>query len=106
MVPEVTTEEWEYVHRLFTILAKKWAVGVLITLFPGNLRFAEMQREIRCPNTKTLTMTLKTLEEEGLINREILHTRPPGVRYGLTESGRSLANLLYPLWKWVSDTRE
>ncbi|QKW09788.1 helix-turn-helix transcriptional regulator [Streptomyces sp. NA04227] len=95
--------EWAYVHKLFAVLAKKWSVSILLTLFPGQLRFSEIQKEMQCTNTKTLTLTLKLLEEEGLIGREVLDTRPPGVQYGLTESGRSLAEQLYPLWKWIND---
>ncbi|SNR63399.1 transcriptional regulator, HxlR family [Haloechinothrix alba] len=95
--------EWDHVHALFTLLSKKWATGVLINLFPGPLRFTEVQREMSCTNSKTLTNTLKILEEEGLVRREIVDGRPPGVRYDLTASGRSLAERIYPLWKWSSD---
>lgn len=106
LASEANTSEWDYVNALFTMLSKKWAVSVLVTLFPGRLRFTEIQRELQCTNAKTLTMTLKLLEEQGLIYREVFDGRPPGVRYGLTEPGRSLTELIYPLWKWASDRYE
>ncbi|MCP2235647.1 transcriptional regulator, HxlR family [Prauserella halophila] len=95
--------EWDPVHTLFRTLSKKWAASVLLSLFPRPLRFAEIQREMDCTNPKTLTNTLKLLEEEGLVHREVVAGRPPGVRYDLTASGRVLTERIYPLWKWASD---
>ncbi|MDT0329872.1 winged helix-turn-helix transcriptional regulator [Nocardiopsis lambiniae] len=96
-------EEWRSLHGLLTLMSKKWAVAVLLTLRPGPMRFGRLQREIGCGHVKTMAMTLRSLENAGLIDRRVVDTRPPGVRYEITSLGRSLIDSLDPVRKWSVD---
>jgi len=69
---------------------------------PDPIAIPELQRELRGISPKTLSKTLRELEKYGLVSREVLNTKPPRVRYYLSESGWELRSLLIPLLKWVS----
>lgn len=95
--------EWRGLHDLLSLISKKWAVAVLLTLRPRPLRYAQLQRALGCGNVKTMTVTLKSLEDAELIARVVVDTRPPGVRYEITPLGRSLIASLDPVRKWSVD---
>ena len=54
---------------------------------------------------KTLSQTLKELERDGLIHREMYPELPPKVEYSLTERGRSLVGVLDRLCTWGEENR-
>lgn len=95
--------EWRELHDLLTLMSKKWAVAVLLTLRPRPLRFSQLQREIGCSHVKTMATTLRSLEHADLIAREVVDARPPGVLYAITPLGRSLIGSLDPVRKWSVD---
>ncbi|MDF2468156.1 putative HTH-type transcriptional regulator YtcD [Rhodococcus erythropolis] len=95
--------EWRGLHELLSLMSKKWAVAVLLTLRPRPLRFAQLQREIGCGNVKTMTVTLRSLEEAGLVDRQVIDSRPPGVLYKMTGLGHTLIGSLDPVRKWSVD---
>lgn len=68
-------------------------------LFTGPKRFNELLRESGI-NSKTLSATLRFLEENGIVKREILSTRPISVEYSLTSSGLELKPALEALGAW------
>jgi DNA-binding HxlR family transcriptional regulator len=68
-------------------------------LFTGPKRFNELLR-ISGINSKTLSVTLKFLERQGIVNREILSTRPFTVQYSLTSSGLELQPALEAIGDW------
>jgi len=68
-------------------------------LFTGPKRFNELLRESGI-NSKTLSGTLKFLEQMGVVNREILNTRPFTVQYSLSPSGLELKPVLEELGNW------
>jgi len=70
-------------------------------LFAGPKRFNELLR-VSGINSKTLSATLKFLEERGLVRREVLSTRPFTVEYSLTPSGQELKPVLEGLGNWGS----
>jgi len=67
----------------------------------GSAGFNELKRELCNVSSKTLSVTLKELEGGELIERRVLDTNPPTVRYYLTVSGWELRELLIPLLTWV-----
>jgi len=90
-------------YGLIDVIAKKWSLLIIAVLGnEGAKGFNELQRELKGISPKTLSKTLKELEEYGLIKREVINTKPPRVRYSLSESGWELRSLLIPLLKWVS----
>lgn len=96
-------EEWRTLHELLSLMSKKWAVAVLLTLRPRPMRFGRLQREIGCGHVKTMALTLRSLENAGLVDRRVVDTRPPGVMYEITPLGRSLIDSLDPVRKWSVD---
>ena len=70
-------------------------------LFTGPKGFNELWRASGI-NSKTLSLTLKFLEKQGIVNREILSTRPFTVQYSLTPSGLELKPALEAFGNWGS----
>jgi len=70
-------------------------------LFRGPKGFNELWRESGI-NSKTLSLTLKFLEQQGIVKREILSTRPFAVQYSLTPSGLELKPALEAFGNWGS----
>ena len=85
----------------------KWSMLVLFK-FENNdcQRFKELQRNIPDISQKMLTATLKMLEGDGLIHREVFPEIPPRVEYSLTEKGKSLLPLIDNLLSWASENME
>jgi DNA-binding HxlR family transcriptional regulator len=72
---------------------------VVRRLFTGPKGFNELQRASGI-NSKTLSATLKFLEQNGIIRREVISTAPFGVRYSLRASGLELKPALEGLGNW------
>jgi DNA-binding HxlR family transcriptional regulator len=68
--------------------------------FKGRLRFSEIGQGIGDISQKMLTVTLRSLEADGLISREIFPEIPPRVEYELTSLGKSLVPHIASLTSW------
>lgn len=80
----------------------KWSILVLMILGERDkLRFNQLQKEIGDVSQKMLTVTLRTLEADGLVKRTIFAEVPPRVEYEITELGRSLVPLIDSLSDWA-----
>lgn len=82
------------------VLQSKWAVGVLLALGEGSRRYHELLAELDPISEKVLTQTLRTMERDGLIAREVHPEVPPRVEYALTPLGASLATPMKSLGGW------
>ena len=71
----------------------------------GVVRFNEMKKYIGTISYKTLSLTLKELEADGLIHREEYPQIPPKVEYSLTERGKSLIPILDSMCEWGDKNR-
>ena len=95
------------VRNVLSRVGDKWSMLILFTLESHpTIRFKELQRNIPDISQKILTATLKTLEADGLIKREVLPEVPPRVEYSLTAKGLSLLPLIDNLLTWASDNME
>lgn len=95
------------VRNVLSRVGDKWSMLVLFTLeADNNQRFKELQRNIPDISQKMLTTTLKMLECDGLIHREVFPEIPPRVEYSLTEKGQSLLPLINNLLSWASANME
>ena len=75
-------------------LGDKWSMLVLITLnVNGTMRFSDIQKTISDISQRMLTVTLRTLEADGLVSRTVYAEVPPRVEYQLTETGKTLIPL-------------
>lgn len=83
------------------ILGAKWAFLVLNALLQGPQRFNELKRRVSVIKTQSLTDTLRHLEQNGLVRREVVPTVPVTVQYSLTEKGSDFQTALKEMEKWV-----
>jgi DNA-binding HxlR family transcriptional regulator len=88
------------ISGLLQRIGDKWSVLVVGTLGSGSKRFNELRREIPTVSQRMLTLTLRNLERDGLVNRTVTPTIPPRVDYELTELGRSLQKPIDGLVQW------
>ena len=85
----------------------KWSILVVELLsHKGRLRFSEIGQHIGDISQKMLTVTLRSLESDGLILREIFPEIPPRVEYELTDLGRSLVPHIVSLTSWGQEHLE
>lgn len=95
------------IRNVLSRVGDKWSMLVLFTLESNdNQRFKELQRNIPDISQKMLTSTLKMLEADGLIRREVFPEVPPRVEYSLTKKGKSLLPLIDNLLSWASENME
>jgi DNA-binding HxlR family transcriptional regulator len=82
-------------------LGDKWSTLILVTLSHGPQRFNALARAVPDISRRMLTETLRHLERDGLIWREVTPSTPPSVAYGLTPLGTSLMPPLRELIAWA-----
>lgn len=83
------------------LLSDKWRIAILHLLTNGTLRHNELQRAIEHVSPKMLTQTLRRMERDGLIERQVHHFIPPHVEYQLAPMGKSVIPLLRNLCHWA-----
>jgi DNA-binding HxlR family transcriptional regulator len=74
---------------------------VLVALADGSQRYSELSRQIAGVSQKMLTQTLRILERDGLITRELTVSVPVRVDYALTPLGASLLTILAAIKDWA-----
>ena len=90
------------VRDVLSRLGDKWSMLVLITLSAnGTMRFSDIHKTIADVSQRMLTVTLRTLESDGLIERKVYAEVPPRVEYCLTERGLSLIPHIKGLVDWA-----
>lgn len=92
------------VRDVLSRLGDKWSVLVLTSLrVNGKLRFSDIQRTIGDISQRMLTVTLRSMEADGIISRKVYAEVPPRVEYELTQLGVSLLPHLQTLVQWAED---
>ena len=95
------------VRNVLNRIGDKWSILVILLLGDLNvLRFNELHRNIGTISQKMLTVTLKTLEADGLVTRTIYPQVPPKVEYELTQRGRSLLPIIQDLVSWANENMD
>ena len=90
------------VRDVLSRLGDKWSMLVLITLSAnGTMRFSDIHKTIADVSQRMLTVTLRTLESDGLIERKVYAEVPPRVEYCLTERGLILIPHIQCLVDWA-----
>ena len=104
-ISEAKFSDTGYSYTL-SLIAGKYKPIVLYCLMEYEpVRFNEMRRYVGSAADKTLSQTLKELERDGLIHREMYPEIPPKVEYSLTERGHSLVRVLDQLCTWGEENR-
>jgi DNA-binding HxlR family transcriptional regulator len=83
----------------------KWAIGILIEATRGPVRFTELERAVNGISRRMLTLTLRNLERDGLLERTVYPTVPPKVEYEATPRARELYEYLMGLTGWAERHR-
>ncbi len=90
-------------RQLLERISNKWVVLVLTELGEGPARYSEIARVVAGVSQKMLTQTLRNLERDGLVHRDVEATVPVTVTYSLTELGSSLLKVMGQLKLWAED---
>jgi DNA-binding HxlR family transcriptional regulator len=88
------------VMAAISIIGTEWRLAIVHRLLDGPQRFSELLRSNARLNAKTLSATLKYLENSGVVQRTVVSTRPFSVVYSLTEMGLGLAPATRELRAW------
>lgn len=91
------------VETTLSLIGDKWKVLILRDLSAGTLRFGELRRTVGDVSQKVLTASLRQMEADGLVHREVFAEVPPRVEYSLTELGESLRPVLGAIEAWGAD---
>jgi DNA-binding HxlR family transcriptional regulator len=82
------------VCRTSEIVCAKWTLLLVRDLAEGRSRFCELERSLTGISPRTLSLRLRALELEGIVERQTFPEVPPRVEYALTEKGRALLPII------------
>jgi DNA-binding HxlR family transcriptional regulator len=89
------------------VVCGKWTLLMVRDLAEGNARFCELERSLEGISPRTLSLRLRALEDEGIVERHTYPEVPPRVEYALTEKGRALVPLIDDMRaygsRWLGD---
>lgn len=94
------------VRNILARLCDKWVLIVIYILDMSgkeSMRFTEIRQHMPDISQRMLTMTLRTLEEDGYVSRTVFTEIPPRVEYALTERAKSLTPILKSMLQWAND---
>lgn len=95
------------IRNVLSRVGDKWSLLVLYSLQHREpVRFKELQRQIPDISQKSLTQTLRTLEENGFVSREVFPEVPPRVEYSLTARAHSFLPLVENMINWAKENME
>lgn len=93
------------VRHVLKGIADKWTILILAALKADRQRFSQIKRLVPDVSQRMLAQTLRKLERDGYVIREVTPSIPPRVDYELTDMGRSLVKQLAPLARWADEHR-
>jgi DNA-binding HxlR family transcriptional regulator len=82
-------------------IGDKWTGLIVLLLSDGPMRFSHLRRDLGRIAPKVLTESLRRMERDGLVTREIFAEVPPRVEYTLTDLGRSLIEPIALIGDWA-----
>jgi DNA-binding HxlR family transcriptional regulator len=82
------------VCRTAEIVCAKWTLLLIRDLAEGRTRFCELERSLAGISPRTLSLRLRALEEERIVERQTFPEVPPRVEYALTEKGLALLPII------------
>jgi len=87
------------IKGVMDVFGGKWSFLVIEQLHIGTMRFSDLHRALGI-STKSLTDTLRRLEENGIIEREVVATVPVTVNYSLTAKGIAFDSVMLAMKDW------
>src|SRR5271170_3315553 len=102
---ETLTEAEDVLTRdMVSRISDKWSLWTMsvIAQFGQPMRFSRIMDQVEGISQKSLTKTLRGLERDGLITRQVFAEVPPRVEYTITALGSEMLDNVAPLWLWVA----
>jgi len=97
---------WCPVQITLSLIDNKWKTLIIgEIMFEGTRRFGELRKALPGISQKVLTQNLRSMEDGGLIKREVFAEVPPRVEYSLTDLGSSLRPVIDSMMEWGEDYR-
>ena len=90
-------------RQLLEAISSKWVTLVLLALVDGKQRHSDLGKSIAGVSQKMLTSTLRSLERDGLVSREVTLSVPVRTDYELTSRGRSLLRIVFDMKEWAEE---
>src|SRR3954454_19315744 len=94
------TRSARLIRDSISLVSSKWSVDVLLALGDGPRRYHELLGDLDGISEKVLTQTLRTMERDGLLHRQVHAEVPPRVEYTLSPLGATMAAPLRALGSW------
>ena len=92
------------IRNILARFSDKWSLLILYTLnLQPTMRYNALRKAIPDISQKMLTITLRTLEEDGFVTRTVFTEVPPRVEYSMTDRTRSLLPHINALIGWAKD---
>jgi len=85
------------------IVCGKWTLLLIRDLADGRSRFCELERSLLGISPRTLSLRLRALDEQGIVERHTFPEVPPRVEYALTEKGRALIPIIEDMRSYGED---
>ena len=87
-------------------LGEKWTVMAIAELSAGPRRYREIERALSGVTQRMLTLTLRRLERDGLVHRDVEPTNPPSVTYSLSRTGMDFSRIAAGLVTWSRENKD
>lgn len=92
------------IRNVLAHICGKWSLLVIYVMHQnGSIRFSALGRAIPDISQKVLTSTLRSLEADGFVTRQVYAEVPPRVEYSLTERARTFIPLVEHMIEWAKD---
>jgi DNA-binding HxlR family transcriptional regulator len=100
----LTDDEDSLTREMVACISDKWSLWTMsvIVEYQRPMRFSRILGNVAGISQKSLTKTLRGLERDGLITREVFAEVPPRVEYAITPLGAEMLDNVAPLWLWVA----
>jgi DNA-binding HxlR family transcriptional regulator len=101
--PDPNDPECRVISSVLARVGDKWSILIVVLLAQGPKRFSDIKRSVGGISQRMLTLTLRGLERDGLVNRKEVSALPLRVDYKLTPLGHSLGEAVEPLATWAQN---
>ena len=100
----LTDDEDSLTREMVTCISDKWSLWTMsvVAEYRRPMRFSRIMESVEGISQKSLTKTLRGLERDGLVTREVFAEVPPRVEYAITPLGTEMLDNVAPLWLWVA----
>lgn len=102
----IPADQMQFIRQVLDRIGDKWSMLVIAVLAAGPMRYTDLRREVPGISQRMLTLTLRQLHQDGLVNRTAYAEVPPRVEYSLTPLSRDLLDIVRSLIDWASEHYE